>query len=862
MSNKHKKTLIVASSLALMCAVYGIPIGAQADDAAPAPKAEQPAPQAEQPAPQDPAADAAEAEEADSAEQPAAAQQPPAQAEEPAQAAQQPPAQVEQPAVVNVVANPSDPAPENAQKAIENIPQPTNDIEKAAFAALDKHCARCHQDGALENRVKPAGGFGNILLLQAMARNPGLVIPGNPDASELIKQIASGNMPYDIKDGSNFLAETPTEAEVAAIRAWIVSLKLSAEAACAARDFVDNEEMVNAIANDLDQEPDHRVKGMRYISLANLYNACSTDEEMKVYQQAVVKLLNSLSTNPEVLTLQTVDEHGTLIKFNLDDLNWNEEDWNKIIKVYPYAVKPDVKRYGDLVSRVNTKVPYVRGDWLAFTAARPALYHELLRLPKTAQDLEKSLNLDVKSNIEKFLVTRVASRKSFVSQNNRLIERHNISTGYFWTSYDFEGNKGVQSLFEHPLGPFGDNAFHHDGGESIWSLPNGFQAYYLNKSNGEQLDKGPTSIVRDKDRKDFAVTNGISCMGCHDQGIRLYIDQVRAHVLNDRSFSKDVRDKVEALYPVQEEVDRILKTDMQRFQDALKRAGIDANAKIDGIEMINALSNHYERDLTLVGVAAEFTIDEKKFEELAIQETEARRVLNRVKQASIPRDEFEAEFSQILSQVTDDEMIKLDEAAAATEGEKKAEVAKVNEGDSKVDGKTALTLVADKTEYAVNDKPVFIVQSDTDCSLTLINVDAKGTGTVLFPNKFQQDSFIKAKQAFEFPAPDAPFQFRMQDPGLETVIALCNPKSKTRSVDNITHNFDAKAFTSLGEYEKYVTRAIAVEAAEVKKEAVEAKKVAEAKTETAEVKTDATAVDENVASRSGVSRAAIKVTVK
>jgi len=820
MSTKLKTTLLAASSLALICAVYGTPLGAQTNEA------------------EQPAAEAVEQPAAEPAEVPAAAAQ--AQPEEKAAEAEEAPVEV-------AAANPSDPAPENAQKAAADIPQPANEVEKAAFAALDKHCARCHQDGKLVDRVKPASGFGNVLYLTAVSKNPGLVIPGNPDGSELVKQIASGNMPYDIKDGSNFLAETPTQAEVAAIRTWITSLKETAAATCGAREFVDNEEMVTAIANDLDQEPDHRVKGMRYISLANLYNSCSTDEEMRVYQQAVIKLLNSLSTNPEVLTLKTVDEHGTLIKFNLDDLNWTEEDWNKIIKVYPYAVRPDVKRYDDLVSRVNTKVPYVRGDWLAFTAARPALYHELLRLPKTAQELEKSLNLDVKSNIEKFLVTRVASRKSFVSQNNRLIERHNISTGYFWTSYDFEGNKGVQSLFEHPLGPFGDNAFKHDGGESIWSLPNGFQAYYLNKANGEQLDKGPTSIVRDKDRKDFAVTNGISCMGCHDQGIRLYIDQVRDHVLNERSFSKDVRDKVEALYPPQGSVDRILKSDMQRFQDAMKRAGIDPNAKIDGIEMINALSNHYERDLTLTGVAAEFTIDEKKFEELAIQESDARRVLNRVKQASIPRDEFEAEFSQILKQVTDDEMIKLDDAADAV----KAEVAKVNEGDSKVDGKSTLTLIADKTDYNVNDKPVFIVQSDADCSLTLINVDGKGTGTVLFPNKFQQDSFIKAKQAFEFPAPNSPFQFRMQDPGTETVIALCNPKAKTRGVDQIAHNFDSKAFTDLGEYEKFVTRAIAVEAAEIKKEAVEAKKDApQAETES------------NIASRSGISRAAIKVTVK
>ena len=88
----------------------------------------------------------------------------------------------------------------------------------------------------------------------------------------------------------------------------------------------------------------------------------------------MVKLLNSLSTNADVLELSktTVNDAGTIIRFNLDDLNWTTANWESLVAVYPYAIKPDGDRFG--------------------------------------------------------------FQRSFVSQNNRLIERHSISTGYFWTS--------------------------------------------------------------------------------------------------------------------------------------------------------------------------------------------------------------------------------------------------------------------------------------------------------------------------------------------------------------------------------------------------------------------------------------------
>jgi Domain of unknown function (DUF4384) len=61
---------------------------------------------------------------------------------------------------------------------------------------------------------------------------------------------------------------------------------------------------------------------------------------------------------------------------------------------------------------------------------------------------------------------------------------------------------------------------------------------------------------------------------------------------------------------------------------------------------------------------------------------------------------------------------------------------------------------------------VFSIKSKEDCHLTLINVDAIGEGTVIFPNKFQHDNFLGAGKEVQFPGPDAPFipPSRIQEP--------------------------------------------------------------------------------------------------
>jgi hypothetical protein len=96
----------------------------------------------------------------------------------------------------------------------------------------------------------------------------------------------------------------------------------------------------------------------------------------------------------------------------------------------------------------------------------------------------------------------------------------------------------------------------------------------------------------------------------------------------------------------------------------------------------------------------------------------------------------------------------------------------------------------------INDKPVFTVRSDRDCHLTLVNIDRTGAGTVIFPNKFQQNNIIIGNTDFVFPAADAAFDFKFTEVGKESVIAICDTSGNAIAIE---HAYADNAFTPLGE---------------------------------------------------------------
>jgi serine/threonine-protein kinase len=256
------------------------------------------------------------------------------------------------------------------------------------------------------------------------------------------------------------------------------------------------------------------------------------------------------------------------------------------------------------------------------TATRPPLYHILLQIPKTDVELEKFLNVNIAENFARNRLKRGGFDKSGVSTgNNRLVERHASRDGYYWKSYDFKQGNPKARLTHLPLGPrlpnqaqFENFAFVHDGGEQIFSLPNGLQGYMLIDGQGKRIDEGPTDVVRDltETAGKVAVVNGISCMHCHKHGMIDFVDTIRTGA----GVFGHAREKVQDLYPPQDEMAKLIARDRERFLRAIDEAtgkflkvGEDADKPIEQFaEPIGAIARFHFRDLGLHEAAFELGI--------------------------------------------------------------------------------------------------------------------------------------------------------------------------------------------------------------------------------------------------------------
>jgi hypothetical protein len=549
----------------------------------------------------------------------------------------------------------------------QDIQPPADPAARAAFDVLTKHCSRCHQDGRLVDRAKPAKNFGFILDLDRLAKEPRYINPGSPENSLIFSQIIKQQMPYDLYNDGKPVPE-PTREELGVLAAWISGLGQQQASICETQKFITNSDVIASIAGDLNKTPQGRLKGQRYLTLTHLYNACVEPAAMEAYRQGAVKLLNSLSRSSDVVRLEAVDPQKTILRFNLIDLGWEDADWNDVIAVYPYKVKPEDKLFGFLTQATDNQLPFVRADWFGFTASQPDLYNKLLKLPADFKALQQQQGLDVDANIQKSVAQRAGAAKSGISQNNRVIERHPIRTGFFWTTYDFAGTRANQNIFSFPIGPAADG-FKHDGQATMFSLPNGFLGYFLTNAAGASINKSPTNILRDPSRSDLTVTNGISCMACHDQGIKPWRDEIRQTVLADRtSFPRAVRDAVESLYPPVERMDSLLADDARRFRGAMERAGLNPNLKWNGVEVIGSLSNRYEAPVELALLAAEFGMKPDELQRASQGSARANQLMRRLAQGPVPRDQFEEEFARLVPEVTPDEVLELQQAAAQQGG--------------------------------------------------------------------------------------------------------------------------------------------------------------------------------------------------
>ena len=277
-----------------------------------------------------------------------------------------------------------------------SAPAAPGDAGAAVLKVFEEHCSRCHQEDKLVGREKPAGGFGYILDLEALARNPEYVQAGNPSSSQVYSRVISSNMPRDLDYENGYFG--PNQEETKAIENWINSLAEGPATTIASREYVEDEDLVDLMADDLKELSDFERPRVRYFTLTHLYNAGDTDEEMEIYRQALSKVVNSLSVESGIVVPVAVDKDKTVFRVDITDLGWDDELWRDIEEANPYFIEYDTPIMQFLQAETRTTVPFVRADWFTFVATQPPLYYDILGLPGTTPELERKLGVDPAAN--------------------------------------------------------------------------------------------------------------------------------------------------------------------------------------------------------------------------------------------------------------------------------------------------------------------------------------------------------------------------------------------------------------------------------------------------------------------------------
>ena len=476
-------------------------------------------------------------------------------------------------------------------------------LAQRAYAIFEQSCLNCHgEHGAFTEE---------IIIDHTSLIETGAVVPGKPIESELYKRLLVNDPAKRMPLGQPQLPP----AAILTIGNWIQTGAPDWEDTSATDvSFITPKNMLDTIEKHVNSlSPFDRPFG-RYFTLTHLYNAGETTEALHAYQRALSKLVNSLSWGREVIIPQPIDAQKTIFYIDLRDYEWEvgTNRWTLIEAEYPYEIQFEAptetalrEKLTNLREEMDCEVPFIHVDWFLANASLPPLYHDILDLPETDRELEERLEVNVVENLRNAAgkrVWRAGFSDSGVSNHNRVVERHISRYGAYWKSYDFAGSVGTQNIFTHPL------SFTHDGGEVIFNLPNGLQAYYLSDAGGRRLDEAPINIVRNPAASDPTVRNGLSCIGCHTEGMKDFEDQVRGVVQKNPNppFNKD---RALQLYTDKATMDRLLSEDTTRYRKALKATG----DVFGGIEPVQRFHEAFQRPVDAAYAAAAVGLETETF---------------------------------------------------------------------------------------------------------------------------------------------------------------------------------------------------------------------------------------------------------
>jgi serine/threonine-protein kinase len=441
--------------------------------------------------------------------------------------------------------------------------------------------------------------------LQALIDN-GKIVKGDADASPVYIALSQERMPPPA-----ILDQRPSSGEIELIKTWIDGLA-EVERCSNDGEFVSFDQMYATMNQDIQRQDADDRQFIRYLGVVNAFNSGACGAALEREQYALLKTVNSLSTETQIRQPQPIDSRSLIYRIDIRDYGWDEavtvlpgdtkivngvvqfgngqapidftDKWEAILNFSaPYSVEFTGDDADNLKLQANTLVPFLQVDAFIAAATTQNLYYAMIDAPATLVELFDQLGVDAADQQDRLILTRAGFETSGVSKQERSLARFetNQPGGNFWVSFDFadNGNQNA-SIYQDPLGADLAAA----GGEMIYSLPNGLMAFYVaaNNANGDRLTEAPTDVVVDPTqvKNNGAVTNGVSCNGCHQRGMIQFTDTVREWVTGNQLDYDDVTfEDVTELYPTNAKWQEIIGADNEYFQRSLASSGVPVDLR-------------------------------------------------------------------------------------------------------------------------------------------------------------------------------------------------------------------------------------------------------------------------------------------
>lgn len=605
---------------------------------------------------------------------------------------------------------------------------------------LRSRCADCHGAAASSTEF-------DVLSARSLI-DADVVTAGKPEESKLLKVLVTEDeetrMPQDLPALSS--------SEIDKIRSWIAD---------GAKDFPSDvpvpkedrrDDSFSAIAGVdyvLKQILAHQrslssvqAKSTRYFSCNHLLTRGATRDELDLQRDALAKTVNHLTYARDPVMIEAVDgDTATVFAVDIRKLGWHHEslkavgshgkmlpslnNYDMLLLEYPYAIAyEDSDTYEKLKAefmgptQMVRQIAYMRIDWFCSVATQPPLYHDIMHMPSHVQDLEREIvGINADAELTHRNVARGAVILSGVSRNNRAAERYVSPHGAYWKSIDYATNKGDENIFRDPIN------LHGVGGEMIFNLPNGLHGYYLSTAAGDRLDSGPTEIVTDKFAEDKLVRNALSCIRCHDQGIKAFKDSVRPAVESLPGNLGFSRSDVLKLYPKQEELSGYFKSDGGRFMSALEKV-LGHPQKVEPLAPVTR--RFLEDPITLTTAAGELGL--MKTGDLGAifrsRQFAALGLVPLASQSAVRRDTWEDYFDQIVRE------LGLGDAIVSLDANTRNDYAPLGHGPD-----IKITTTKNSRTFSAGDQIAVLVtnQGKSEICVELVGTGTKGEKVVLVP---------------------------------------------------------------------------------------------------------------------------------